>query len=192
MRMRKVMRIFAFFSLAIATLTLLYLYTPIILLYLTQPTLKTSFNENDFYITINKISAQAKINPNVDPWNEIEYSKALQTGVAQAKGFSTPGETGITYLFAHSSSNPLSMTRINTPFLRLFELQTGDDIQIVKSGQIYSYQVIGKKEVLPSRVEAIINTSSDLVLQTCSPLGTSLYRLLIFAKLDYIRPLNES
>lgn len=170
------------------TLSLLILgftYYPFLNLYLPQPQTPTATLAvtQGFYINIPKINAQAEVIPDVDPWNQQTYRKALEQGVAQAKGSSLPGQEGTIFLFAHSSEVPWRMTRYNTAFLRLGELQIGDEVNLFKDGQEYQYQVTDKKEVWPSEVKYLKEDQGDqLILQTCTPVGTALKRLLIFAK----------
>src|SRR5579884_1121032 len=44
----------------------------------------------DFGIVIEKINANSKVIPDVDPANESEYTAALKQGVAEAKGSTPP------------------------------------------------------------------------------------------------------
>lgn len=119
----------------------------------------------------------------VNPFNEEEYRKALEKGVAQAKGTALPGEKGTIFLFAHSSDFPWRITRYNVAFFRLPELQKGDKINIFRNGKEYKYKVTDKKTVWPSEVNYLLDTKkTQLILQTCFPIGTSLQRLLVFAK----------
>jgi LPXTG-site transpeptidase (sortase) family protein len=154
---------------------------PLIFAYILPPQLHPVGNKGTF-IVIPKIHAEAPVILNVDPWNEAIYKKALQQGVAHAKGTSLPGNKGTTYLFAHSSGMPWEMTRYNTIFLRLSELRQDDIIQLSVDGKRYKYKVKNEKIVPPTAVSYLINsTANQLILQTCTPIGTSLNRLLIFA-----------
>lgn len=169
--------------LATSVAFLIYIYYPIVSIYLFPAKLETNLPNNKWFITIPKIYAQALIIPNVDPWNKTVYNKALQNGVAGASGFSLPGQGGTTFLFAHSSQEPWKITRLNTAFLRLNELNQGDQILITNQGMEYKYQVYDKKEVWPSEVQYLKTESGEkLILQTCTPIGTSLKRLLVFAR----------
>ncbi len=108
--------------------------------------------------------------------------EALKKGVAQAKGTSLPGEKGTSFLFAHSSGNPLEMNQYNTVFFRLSELVKGDDVIIFRDGVRTRYIVREKKVILPSETEYLRkNDKNQLILQTCTPVGTNLKRLLVFA-----------
>lgn len=161
------------------------------LLYTLYPLLRLSlFPKNESLppntttsIAIPKIHALSPIIENVDPWNESLYKKALQKGVAQADGSSSPEEGGTVYLFAHSSGLPWEQTRFNTIFLKLGELRTGDSIELLWHGKKYHYSVYDRKVVSPKEITYLRNTQKKLlILQTCTPIGTDWNRLLIFAK----------
>lgn len=155
-------------------LFLSFIYYPFIGLYFSPAV--TPVNNQDYSITIPKINAFAPIIPNVNPWQKEEYLKALSQGVAQAQG-------NPYFLFAHSSDMPWRVTSYNTPFLRLGELREGDLIFINQDNTKRQYKVIGKKEVWPNQVEYFKEGNENkLVLMTCTPVGTSLKRLLIFAQ----------
>lgn len=134
------------------------------------------------YITIPKIKAQAPIIMDVDPTNQTVYDKALRKGVAHAKGTYLPGEGGRSFLFAHSSGNPLEQTNYNTVFVKLNELNHGDEILIKRNGNVYKYSVTSKKVVYPNEVDYLKkNDTPGIIIQTCWPIGTSWKRLLVFA-----------
>ena len=105
---------------------------------------------------IPKIYAQAPIIHDVDPWNEAIYKNALTQGVAHAKGSARPGQSGTSFLFAHSSGMPWEITRYNTIFLRLSELSISDRIILSVDGKRTTYQVVDKKEVTPDKVEYLV------------------------------------
>lgn len=158
-------------------------FWPIIEVYLFPPRIKPVFAITETAITIPKISAQAPLILNVDPWNEVEYKNVLKKGVAHAKNTSLPGEEGSSFVFAHSSGNPWEITSYNTIFLRLGELMVGDEIFINREGKVYRYIVTEKKSVWPSEISYLENPMDNkLTIMTCTPIGTSLKRLLIFAQ----------
>src|SRR5581483_8798854 len=88
----------------------IYTYYPLVTAYLPISDSVKAAN-SQLTITIPKINASADIVPNVDSQNEAEYDQALKKGVAEAKGFATPGQGQLVYLFAHSSLPPWEMTR---------------------------------------------------------------------------------
>lgn len=157
-----------------ALLILFFTYYPFLQLYLLTPVLPTQ--NQGYTISIPRIKAYAPVIQNVNPWQKSEYLKALSQGVAEAQG-------NPMFLFAHSSDLPWRITRYNTAFLRLGELQTGDRIILTKNGQTHQYEVTGKKEVWPEEVQYLKQAdSTQLTLMTCTPVGTSLKRLLVFAR----------
>lgn len=171
------------FLIAFSLLGFIALYYPIIRIYFFPPK-QTTFipSKTGYALTIPKISASSKIIPNIDPFNEAQYGKALQEGVAQAKGTALPGQKGTIFLFAHSSGPPWEQTYYNTLFVRLGELQNGDMIYVYHGTHRYTYVVVDKKVVWPNQVQYLQNKGKNqLILQTCTPIGTSLQRLLVFA-----------
>ena len=139
----------------------------------------------DFGIVIEKINANAKVIPNVNPANETEYRKALQQGVAEAIGSTPPGEPGNLFLFSHSTDAPWDVARYNAIFYLLRELNVGDRVIIFYQGRRYDYYVYDKVIVPPTDISYLTNryNAPVLTLQTCDPPGTSINRLIVRAKL---------
>lgn len=166
----------------LSLILLTYTYFPLISLYF-FPTPISASQLNSFSIHIPKISAHSPIIENIDPWDEDGYKNALKSGVAHAKNTALPGTDGTIFLFAHSSLPPWEMTRVNTAFFRLNELKSGDQIKIFKDNKEFIYLVSDKKQVWPNEVSYLVNNhKNQLILQTCTPLGTALKRLLVFAE----------
>ncbi len=139
----------------------------------------------DFGVVITRIGANANVIPNVDPGNEREYMEALQEGVAHAAGSVMPGEKGNSVLFAHSVGNFWEVNQWNAVFYLLKELEPGDTIDVFYKDKRYVYEVYDKTIVDPDQVE-FLRPEADfqkLTLETCWPPGTTLKRLLVFAKL---------
>lgn len=139
----------------------------------------------DFGIVIEKINANAKVLPNVNPANEAEYVAALTQGVAHAKGTNFPGEVGNTYLFSHSTDAPWNIVRFNAVFYLLRELELGDRVVIFYQGRRFDYIVFDKVVAEASDISYLTNRYDKpvLTLQTCDPPGTLLKRLVVRAKL---------
>ncbi|EKE00087.1 MAG: hypothetical protein ACD_22C00093G0002 [uncultured bacterium] len=172
--------------LILASLLMFFIiFYPVVSSYLFPKPIKSQSELKGDYITITKIKAQAPLIFNVDPWNENIYKKTLRRGVAHAKGTSLPGEKGRSFIFAHSSGNPLEQTNYNTVFLKLGELKIGDSIEIKRDNKVYKYNVTQLKIVWPNEVDYLKDTKSDgIVVQTCWPIGTAFKRLLVFAALE--------
>lgn len=142
----------------------------------------TMTNE-DFGIRIASIGVSGRVIKDVDPFDEQEYRKALQSGIAHAETSVTPDEKGTVYLFAHSSDAPWRLARYNTAFFRLRKMKVGDEVVVSYDGTEYVYKVTQLVEVWPNEVEYLTETDEDrLILQTCTPIGTDFKRLLVFAE----------
>lgn len=137
-----------------------------------------------FGIVIPKIGANAPIFPNVDAGDDKVYLPVLQKGVAHAMGTSFPGVGGNVYLYAHSTDSFWNVGRYNAIFYLIKELENGDEIDVFFQGVRYVYRVVNKMVVDPSEVNYITEPTSyeQLTLQTCWPPGTTLKRLLVFAR----------
>jgi len=137
----------------------------------------------DFSLYIPKINARANIVANVDTANEEEYRKALKEGVAHAKGTFFPGQEKTVYLFAHSTDSPLNFLTYNVVFYQLAQLESGDTIMVYFANKKYNYTVSDKKVVSADEVSWLVRDfgGEKLILQTCTPPGTTLKRLLVFA-----------
>lgn len=140
----------------------------------------------DFGIVIEKIGANAKIVPDVNPDNETEYLKALSQGIAQAKGTTLPGEPGNMYLFSHSVNAPWEVVRYNAVFYLLGKLEKGDRVVIFYKGKRFDY-IVFDKAVVSARDTNFLVQSYDypvLTMQTCDPPGTTINRLVVRARLE--------
>lgn len=160
----------------------IYIIFPFLAILIFPPKVSSVSTLSGTHLTIPKIRAQASVQENVDPFNKAEYNQVLKKNVAHAKGTSLPGQNGTVFIFAHSSATPWEITRLNTIFLRLGELEKDDLIEIQKDKKTYKYKVREKREVMPSEVNYLLNNNKkQLILQTCTPIGTDWKRLLVFA-----------
>lgn len=136
-----------------------------------------------FNVRIPSLKINAPVFENINPWKTDEYLPVLQEGVAHAQKTSLPDQSGTVFLFAHSSDVPWRITRYNTAFYRLGRINIGDQIIITYQNQDYHYQVKDIKTVWPNQIGYLENPDSGgLILQTCTPIGTDLKRLLVFAE----------
>jgi sortase A len=103
--------------------------------------------------------------------------KKLSEGPGHVKDTATPGEPGNAVITAHR----------DTFFRHIYELNKGDDILIRRNGQVFKYQVTGKKIVMPEDVGVLKPTPDpQLTLITCYPtyyIGPAPKRLVVFSKL---------
>jgi len=139
----------------------------------------------DFGIVIPKIAANAKIFPNVDPFDKKEFLPILRKGVAHAKGTSFPGLGKNIYLFAHSTDAFYNAGRYNAVFYLIGKLNDKDEIDIFYKNKLFRYSVFEKKVVAPGEINYLEPQEEEiLTLQTCYPPGTTLRRLVVRAKLQ--------
>jgi sortase A len=88
-----------------------------------------------------------------------------------------PGQTGNAVITGHR----------DTFFRHIYELVKGDKIQVRRAGSVFTYEVTGKKIVMPEDVSVIRQTPDpQLTLITCYPtyyIGPAPKRLVVFSKL---------
>lgn len=142
--------------------------------------------DTDFGIVIPKIEANAKVVPNVNPYNEKEYQWALTKGVAHAVSTAFPGHAGNSFIFAHSSENWYIANQYNSIFYLLDKLEKGDEVDLYYKNTKYVYKVTEKKLVNANDVQYMKNTSAvpTVTLMTCWPPGTTLKRLIVVAQIS--------
>jgi sortase A len=132
-------------------------------------------------LQIDKISLDVPITWDVANDSIIEK---LKNGVVHYDGTSRPGEGGNIFVVGHSSNYSWVRSDYNSVFALLDKLIRGDQIFIYYKSKKYTYEVVDQKVVSPKNVEIIDNTNEEmLTLMTCWPVGTSLNRLVIQAKL---------
>lgn len=157
-----------------------------------QTTINTKKPQNEtvpvdasFGIVIPKLGANARIIPNVDPYDGTQYQKALAQGVAHARGTVFPGQPGNIFLFSHSSVDFYRATQFNSVFYLIHKLEAGDMIELYYQNRKFTYRVTGKKTVESTAVSYLttFGSAKTLTLMTCWPPGTALRRLLVFAEI---------
>lgn len=139
----------------------------------------------DFSIVIPKINANTQVIKNVDPFDSKIYQQALTKGVAHAKNTAIPGESGNTFIFAHSAGNWYQANQFNAVFYLLNKLTGGDEIIIYYQNQKYIYTVQETKLVDSKDISYMSANpfQPQLTLMTCWPPGTTLKRLIVIATL---------
>ena len=121
-------------------------------------------------LTIPKINLQAMV-------VEGTSRKQLLVGLGHIKQTAAPGEVGNSVITAHR----------DTFFRHIHELDKGDELVVERGGQIYRYEVTGKKIVEPQDL-SVLRQGNDkrLTLITCYPtyyIGPAPERLVVFSKL---------
>ena len=112
---------------------------------------------------------------------------AMENGVAQfaIPGASAmPGQIGNLVITGHSAGDIYSNNQYKFIFSGLERLSNGDLVYIDYGGTRYTYSVTKQEVVEPDNVGALVYDTDKpvLTLITCTPLGTSRYRLLVTAE----------
>ncbi|MFA4996283.1 MAG: sortase [Patescibacteria group bacterium] len=116
-------------------------------------------------------------------------SDNLINGLIQINGTALPGEKGNIFITGHSSNYPWIKSDYNNVFALLNKVVVGDVIHLKYSNQDYLYRVNNIKVVQPDDLSPMAQTSNPtLTLMTCTPVGTSLRRLIVTAKQYYPDP----
>ena len=116
-----------------------------------------------------------------------EVMGAMNNGVAHyriAGASAYPGEIGNLVITGHSAGDVYSSNQYKYIFSGLERLEDGDLIYVNYNSVRYTYRVIKKEVVEPTNVAALVVETDKplLTLVTCTPLGTSRYRLLVTAE----------
>ncbi len=121
-----------------------------------------------------------------EDWKKLEedIQTSLQDGVVHYPGTAKPGQAGNFFLTGHSSYFPWAPGAFKSIFARLHQLEVGDEYWVFYGGDKHRFRVTVKKEVLPSDVSVLDQPLSKRIstLMTCTPVGTTLRRLIIQAE----------
>lgn len=116
-------------------------------------------------------------------WNELEkqIQDSLRGGVVHYPGTAKPGQYGNVFMTGHSSYYPWDPGKFKDIFATLNKLEVGDRYYVYYDQIKYTYEVVDKKEVQPTNVEVLVQPKDKKIstLMTCTPVGTTLRRLII-------------
>lgn len=119
-------------------------------------------------------------------WNVLEkqIQNSLKNGVLHYPGTAKPGQYGNVFMTGHSSYYPWDPGNFKDVFAKLSKLETGDQYYVYYDQKKYVYEVTDKKEVNPNNVDVLKQPVDQKIstLMTCTPVGTTLRRLIITAK----------
>jgi len=155
------------------------------------PPLKLEVSPPDDRVIIPRINRNVPIVPVSSEnlikrdWNALEndIQDALKDGVVHYPGTSQPGDRGNVVLTGHSSYFPWDPGRFKDVFALLHEIVEGDTVIVYHDQYKFTYEVYEKKVVNPDQVEVLTQEGDErLTLITCTPVGTNLRRLIIFAR----------
>jgi LPXTG-site transpeptidase (sortase) family protein len=121
-----------------------------------------------------------------EDWKALEedIQGGLQRGVVHYPGTAKPGQAGNFFLTGHSSYFPWDPGIYKSVFARLGGLNPGDEYWVYYGGDKHRYIVQERKEVKPSDVTVLDQPLGKRIstLMTCTPVGTTLRRLIIRAQ----------
>lgn len=137
-------------------------------------------------LIIPKINVDVPVEYNTKP-DYASQMKAMENGVAWfgiPGANSKPGQIGNTVISGHSSNDVIDAGSYKFIFARLEHLQKGDTIFVNYQAKRYTYTVTKKEVVKPTEVNKLVYSTDKpiLTLITCTPIGTSLNRLLVTAE----------
>ena len=121
-----------------------------------------------------------------------EVANGLSKGLIQIKGTALPGEVGNVFVTGHSSNYPWAKGSYNNVFALLNKVVVGDMVQLKYQNVDYLYKIKEIKVVEPTDISVLESKKeSVLTLMTCTPVGTSLRRLIVVANQVYPDPSNN-
>jgi sortase A len=137
-------------------------------------------------LIIPKINVDVPVNYDTTPDYDAQM-KAMENGVAWfgiAGANSKPGQVGNTVISGHSSNDVIDSGSYKFIFARLDHLTVGDTVYVNYNTVRYTYSITKKEVVKPEEVGKLIYPTEKPIftLITCTPLGTSLNRLLVTAE----------
>jgi LPXTG-site transpeptidase (sortase) family protein len=115
---------------------------------------------------------------------EVDIQKSLEDGVVHYPGTARPGQAGNFFVTGHSSYYPWAEGDYKSVFARLPELNVGDEYWVYYGGDRHRYIIKEKREVRPTNVSVLDQPLDERMstLMTCTPVGTTLRRLVLRAK----------
>lgn len=113
--------------------------------------------------------------------------EAMTKGVAHfaiSGANSHPGQAGNTVIAGHSSNDLFDRGEYKFIFVQLDKLVVGDTVYANYNSKRFTYVVTKKEVVNPDDVDKLVYPTDKpiLTLLTCTPLGTSKYRLLVVSE----------
>jgi LPXTG-site transpeptidase (sortase) family protein len=118
------------------------------------------------------------------PFDEKTIQNDLFHGVVHIAGTADPGTHGNAVIFGHSSYYPFVHNDYRDVFAPLLKAQVGQEFELSYKTKVYLYQVTSVKEVSPTDIE-IMNAhpgEDGATIVTCSPVGTSTNRYVVYGK----------
>ncbi len=121
-----------------------------------------------------------------EDWPKFEKNiqEALRNGVVHYPGSARPGQAGNAFFTGHSSYYPTDNGRYKSIFARLGELELGDTYTVYHGGDRHTYRIMKIYKVKPNNVSVLDQPTDERLstLMTCTPVGTTLERLIVKAE----------
>jgi LPXTG-site transpeptidase (sortase) family protein len=171
---------------------------------------KASFQINDSHnqeevipldnrIVIDKIEVNAPI-VDIPTYDDNDVLNAIQNGVGHYPDTAYPGEGGNVFLTGHSSFWWWDKGQYKFVFQHLEDLVIGDKITVYYNQKRYDYIVKDMQVVKPKGPHVVDLFNQDeykdhpvLRIMTCTPVGTSLNRLIVTAEqTNFVPPVQTS
>ncbi len=151
----------------------------------------TSTITKDDRLIIPSISVDVPIIWGANAADANSLNAAMDKGVVWfnvQQAHSRPGENGNFVVSGHSSNDWMDQGDYKFVFAPLEQMKVGDTFYVNYQEKRYVYRVSHTKVVRPTDVDALQTDNSKpmITLITCTPLGTAIDRLLVFA--DQISP----
>lgn len=138
-------------------------------------------------LIIPKINVNIHVVYDITSLEDAPVQEGLKKGVVHYKlpgANSLPGQVGNTVILGHSSNDIFDPGDYKFAFVLLDRLQAGDIVYMHYQGKRFIYRVTDKKVITPTEFNAlhVNNGKPMLTLVTCTPPGTALKRLLVYAE----------
>ena len=141
------------------------------------------------YIPALNVSVPVARSPSLE---DSDVVKTLELGAALYPNGIAPGHLGNTFISAHSTGEPWR-GKYRFAFLRINELQPGHEIHLDIHSTRYTYRVVDKALVKPTKEYRVESgrPKPTLTLMACWPLWTTNQRMLITGELVSITKLTQ-
>lgn len=138
-------------------------------------------------LIIPKINVDAPVIYGLESIAEGPVQEALNDGVVHYPipgANSVPGQVGNTAILGHSSNDVFNTGAYKFVFVQLDQLNEGDTFYAHYKGTRYTYSVTSKEVIEPTEVnKLVLDTKKPMMtLITCTPPGTALKRLIVYAE----------
>ncbi len=137
-------------------------------------------------LAVNAPLVQSSASKPVDELTKDDFDKDLFHGVVQDPTTPNPGKIGNMLLFGHTSYEAWKQNPYATIFSGLPQLEHSDTMQVISEWKVYTYKVIDKKVVSPSKVNQEYKKYMNgkyLTLLWCYPIWSDAQRIMIIGQL---------